>query len=605
MSIFDQTNKALDKKLARKRLDQPQFNLNRERDTLLKAVGTDLAKLITPALTDATERILKGILSKQVIQVEAPKVTVPTPIVNVSSPDVYVPTPIANVSVPPIKIPDINIPQMKWPTGDMPIKGTVSLEGINASNPLSVQIRDSKGNPVDVSAGGSIISGGGGGKADFFTIKGYAQSAFSELQNADGRLKVSVETGGSGLTDAELRASSVPVAQASGAIWSTNVTGQFGTTYSTSDLVNSDNRLRVSVETGGSGLTDAELRATPVAVSGTVAVSGITNSVAASIIDSSGVGYSGSNPLPVTIASGGSATTASVPVDVDGIAYDGDNPAPVQMATLPDTAAGDLAALVAGQLPDGHNVTVDNASIPVTGTFWQATQPVSGTVAVSGIANSVASALIDSSGVQYSSSNPVPIDDAGGSLTVDGTVAVSGVSGTVGANIVDSSGVAYTTSNPVPIDDAGGSITVDGTVAVSGLTGSVVAVPANNAGLEYDSDNPQPMIETTVRGGRKSAYVSLTTGTETALLAGESGYYHDLVYVMCANQSDVAVAVDFRQTTGGTVQMTVEVPANGTAGIAPSKAIPQDHQDASWTVDMEDITGTTVDITAGFIKASS
>lgn len=29
------------------------------------------------------------------------------------------------------------------------------------------------------------------------------------------------------------------------------------------------------------------------------------------------------------------------------------------------------------QLPDGHNVTVDNVSIPVTGTFWQTTQPIS------------------------------------------------------------------------------------------------------------------------------------------------------------------------------------------------------------------------------------
>jgi hypothetical protein len=34
----------------------------------------------------------------------------------------------------------------------------------------------------------------------------------------------------------------------------------------------------------------------------------------------------------------------------------------ITMATLPDTAAGDLAALVAGQLADGHNVTIDNAS---------------------------------------------------------------------------------------------------------------------------------------------------------------------------------------------------------------------------------------------------
>jgi hypothetical protein len=34
-------------------------------------------------------------------------------------------------------------------------------------------------------------------------------------------------------------------------------------------------------------------------------------------------------------------------------------------------------AIQAGQLPDGHNVTVDNASLAVTGTFWQATQPIS------------------------------------------------------------------------------------------------------------------------------------------------------------------------------------------------------------------------------------
>lgn len=39
-------------------------------------------------------------------------------------------------------------------------------------------------------------------------------------------------------------------------------------------------------------------------------------------------------------------------------------------------------AIQAAQLPDGHNVTIDNTSIAVTGTFWQATQPVSGSVTV-------------------------------------------------------------------------------------------------------------------------------------------------------------------------------------------------------------------------------
>ena len=55
-----------------------------------------------------------------------------------------------------------------------------------------------------------------------------------------------------------------------------------------------------------------------------------------------------------------------------------------------------------------------------------------------------------------SNSNPLPISDAAGSLTVDGTV---GVSGTV--HVDDN-------SSTLSIDDGGGSLTVDGTVAVSG-----------------------------------------------------------------------------------------------------------------------------------------
>ncbi|KKL76355.1 hypothetical protein LCGC14_2045750 [marine sediment metagenome] len=38
------------------------------------------------------------------------------------------------------------------------------------------------------------------------------------------------------------------------------------------------------------------------------------------------------------------------------------------------------ASTSAKQLADGHNVTIDNASIAVTGTFFQGTQPISGTV---------------------------------------------------------------------------------------------------------------------------------------------------------------------------------------------------------------------------------
>jgi hypothetical protein len=140
----------------------------------------------------------------------------------------------------------------------------------------------------------------------------------------------------------------------------------------------------------------------------------------------------------------------------------------------------------------------------------------------------------DGSATQVSDTNPLPIDDAGGSITVDGTVAVSAVSGTVAVSAaslplpsgaataakqpalgtagtassdvltvqgiasmtalkVDGSAVtqpvsiaasvAVTDNNStLSIDDGAGSITVDGTVAVSGS----VAVTDNGGNLSID-----------------------------------------------------------------------------------------------------------------------
>ena len=108
----------------------------------------------------------------------------------------------------------------------------------------------------------------------------------TEIQNGDNRIKVSVETGGSGLTDAELRATAVPVSQVSGANWSVSVTDIFGSTGA--NIVNPDNRLKVELPTGTTGLTDAEIRATalPVSqVSGSIWSTNVTNIVTVSATD--------------------------------------------------------------------------------------------------------------------------------------------------------------------------------------------------------------------------------------------------------------------------------------------------------------------------------
>lgn len=76
------------------------------------------------------------------------------------------------------------------------------------------------------------------------------------------------------------------------------------------------------------------------------------------------------------------------------------------------------------------NVSVQNASIPVTGTFWQATQPVSGTI--------TANAGTGTMNVSVQNAS-IPVTDNAGSLTVDnsGTFAVQAAQSgtwTLGAN---------------------------------------------------------------------------------------------------------------------------------------------------------------------------
>ena len=52
----------------------------------------------------------------------------------------------------------------------------------------------------------------------------------------------------------------------------------------------------------------------------------------------------------------------------------------VQSTPTANTLLSRLKVIADNQLADGHNVTVDNASLAVTGTFWQTTQPISGNV---------------------------------------------------------------------------------------------------------------------------------------------------------------------------------------------------------------------------------
>jgi len=449
--------------------------LERERRELVTSLGKEIADVVGPAINklaqsqQVTLESVKSMLRE--VRVEAPRIP------EIRIPEVRVPQPKVTVSVPEVRVPTVNIPETKI---NFPSQMSVSMDSVDRDKPLPVMMMDTKGKPMSFSMGAS------GGRGDHFTIKGFGQSAYSELTNADGRLKVSVETGGSAITDAELRASSVPVEQVSGSLWSTSVVDAFGST-AVDGVWNADNRLRVSLETGGSGLTDAELRATSVPVS------------------------------QVSGANWSTEVTNTVTVDGSGV---------TQPVSATDLDTRDLV-----------NATDSVSVYQVSGANWST--------------------------------------EVTNTVTVDG----SGVTQPVSATNLD-------IRDLVNASDSVSAYQVSGANWSTEVTNTVTTAPIN------------------VRGSRATAYATISSDAETSLISGVASTYLDLIYVMGANQSDGAVTLDLACGTGGATVLSLEIPANSTAGVAPATAVPMPEVAQPWVMTFADAdtTGTTVDMTGLFSK---
>lgn len=536
-----------------------------DRSAILEGIGKDVAEALAPVLEKLpesariSEEQIRNALT-EAIQVNMPELDTASIASSVRDAlmeavaNIQIPAPQVSVNVPEVRVPQINIPPA---TITYPDRMKVEMDGVDNKRPLAVQMFGVDGKPFQFSMGA-----GGGGKADFFTVKGIQNTVgivsinpdgsaaspgavtVSEIfgttgtgiVNADNRIKVSVETGGSGLTDAELRASSLVVDQLSGANWSTSVVDIFGST-ATSGMINADNRLKVSVETGGSGLTDAELRAAS---------------------------------LVVNQLSGASWSTAVI--DIFG-----------------STSASGI-------------INADNrlkVELPAQ------------TVTVASVTATVAANIVDSSGVAYSGTNPVPISDAGGTISIDGTLTgitntidvrqVSGASWSVAATIVGSSAsTAVTGTVASDVADDGSPPVKNGGIA---RTANPTAVAAGDA-VTYGADDLGRQLTRPfqVRDLTLTAYVSVTGGTETTLLAASAGSFHDCLMITGSNNSDAAVSVAIRAVTGGNVIHTMMIPANGMVGWAPAIPWPQDATGNNWTVDGPDETGRTLTFSGLFIR---
>ena len=517
-------------------------------DDISRGVENKIVNTLTPMIQKLIERdsLSAETIRSAISQIKIPDVYIDTQDINNAIREAFgsvsIPQPKVHVTIPPINIPEVRMPD------EMSVKGWAELIGVfrDKNNPIPVQLRDGKGNPINLFENLTTLvsQGGGGGKHDFFTVKGFSQSAYAELMNADGRLKVSMESGSTGLTDTELRATSVPVEQVSGSMWSTAVKEIFGSTITA--LLNGDNRIPVSVETGGSGLTDAELRASAVPV---IQVSGAANST--NVISTVGLTDTQlrASSVPVEQVSGSSWSTNVL-----------------STVGLTDTQ------IRATSLPVEQ----------VSGARWstEATQSGTWTVAVSGTVASTGAYLLNGDGT-YRDTMPIS-----GPVTVSGAISSTVATGPTVADAVD--------DGSAPVQGGGIARTANPTAVADG---DVVK-------SSHDDLGRQLMRPVQVRDLVVTAYASLANGTETTLLAATAGSFHDLIYVMGANNSDVAVTVNIRPVLAGNIIMTLRVPANGTACIVTPVPLPQSASDTgnAWTADMGDVTGTTVYLTALFTR---
>lgn len=273
---------------------------------------------------------------------------------------------------------------------------------------------------------------------------------------------------------------------------------------------------------GGGGLTDAELRATPVPVSGPLTDAQLR----AVAVPVSGTFFPGTQPisavsLPLPT---GAATEATLATRLTESDFDTKTGSLTEAAPASDTASSGLngrlqriaqrltsliallpAALVGGRLD--VNIGASPATVPVSGTFFQATQPVS-------IAATVTADVSDRAARDCGKIDIASLDQytpVSGRLPVDGSGVTQPVSGAVTAGITSIDGEGSIASAQV-------SVTTTAATVVASRAGRRSLLIVNHGTTDVWLG---PATVTAVNGvllpGVKGASISIPT---TALVQG-------------------------------------------------------------------------------------
>lgn len=367
------------------------------------------------------------------------------------------------------------------------------------------------------------------------------------------------------LTNTQLRASPVPI---SGTVTANAGTGNFTVVQATGSNLHTviDNGTITTItnvvhidDNGGSitvdgPLTDIQLRATPVPISGTIAA---TQSGTWNINN-----ISGTVSLPT-----GAATEASLAKLTQ---------------TQGSTTSGQSGTLIQGAVttaaPTYTTGQTSPLSITTTGLLRVDTSSATGTVTVNNGAGASA----------------VNIQDGGNSITVDGSVTVTQATGTNLHTVIDS-GTITTVTNLSQL--AGNAISMNtgvrdaGTQRVTIATNDVVPVTDNGSSLTVDNSGTfavQAAQSGTWNITNISGTVSLPTGASTeTTLAALNAKFNSLGQKTMANSVPVVIASD--QTSVPVTDSGGSLTVDNTGTFAVQAA-----QSGTWSTRLQDGSGNAI-----------
>lgn len=556
---------------------------DKDAGALLASIEEGLLKSLSPAMEKMMGQIAKSMAG---LKIDAPKFDMPQMELDMSPvaeaireavkdafKGIKIDVPAPQVTVNPSKV---EFPQMPvFPE----FPKSMRMDGYDSKNPMPVLLHGVDGKPI-------LNFGGSGSKANFLTIKNILTgNGDSVMDDTNDAIRVNVVTGS---------ITSTPGLQISGAADSMNVIQLGGNAISLGSGVDAAGVLRVVHATDvGLSVTVSGFTATIGVVPQTPAGSDITDET--------------NDALRVNVVAGSTSgtqytedddPTAGTIVGNAMLAEDEDYLRMLQVGSGRDSLAlrivhatnvGTSVEIASQQITldvkqvSGGNSSVNvvsfNSVVPAVGTnettdgFLRVVQPTdfTGSVNVSllgGLAINLGAGAVGTGTQRVVIGN-------------DSTVMV------VGSVVADAA------------DDGSAPQKVGGIARQANPT----AVAGNDrVSATFDDLGRQVMRINQVRDLIQTAYATLSTGTETTLLASASGVFSDLIYIMGANDSSVAVQVDIRAATGANKVLTLEIPANGTAGVSLPIPLPQDVAADTWTADMPDITGTNVYISALFSK---